>query len=140
MAGEAQSYANHVRRARTWLTAALLAFIATVLLLWGVVRTPSLQSVALAVLAVSVLVGTMVMRVFATRLQDRIIRLEMTVRLTALGRAADVPRLSLGQLVALRFAADAELPALVDRALAEQLTPDAIKRAVTQWQADLVRV
>jgi hypothetical protein len=140
MAAETQSYANHVRRATAWLTAALLAFVATVLLLWAVVRTPSLPSAALALLAVSVLVGTLVMRVFATRLQDRIIRLEMTVRLTALGRAADIPRLSLGQLVALRFAADAELPALVDRALAEQLTPDAIKRAVTQWQADLVRV
>ena len=140
MASEVQSYANHVRRPRAWLTAALLVFIATVLLLWGALRAPSLQAAALALLAVSVLLATMVMRMFATRLQDRIIRLEMTVRLVALGRAADVARLSLRQLVALRFAPDAELPALVDRTLAEQLTPDAIKRAVTRWQADLVRV
>jgi hypothetical protein len=140
MAPAAQSYANHVRRATAWLTAVLLAFIATVLLLWGVLRAPSLQAAALALLGVAVVNAILVMRVFATRLQDRIIRLEMAVRLTALGRATDLPRLSLGQLVALRFAPDAELPALVGRALAEQLTPDAIKRAITEWQADLVRV
>jgi hypothetical protein len=43
------------------------------------------------------------------------------------------------QVVALRFASDAELPALYDRALADRLTPDAIKRAVTQWRADRLR-
>ena len=140
MAPAAQSYANHVRRPADWLAAVTLAFIAAVLLLWGALWAPSLQAVALALLAVSVVLAALVMRVLATRLQDRIIRLEMTVRLTALGRAADAGRLSLAQLVALRFASDAELPTLVDRTLAEQLTPDAIKRAVTQWQADLVRV
>jgi hypothetical protein len=140
MADEAQTYANHVRRPRTWSLALLIAFVATVLLLWGVITGPSLERVAFALLGAAVLVATSVMRIFAVRLQDRIIRLEMAVRLTALGRAADLPRLSLGQLVALRFASDAELPPLIDRALTEHLTPDAIKRAVTRWQGDLLRV
>src|SRR5689334_23874099 len=109
MAAETQSYANHVRRPRAWSVAMLLAFVATVLLLWGAITSLSLQSVALALLGVAVLVATSVMRIVATRLQDRIIRLEMAVRLTALGHAADLPRLSLAQLVALRFASDAEL-------------------------------
>jgi hypothetical protein len=84
--------------------------------------------------------GLSALRISATRLQDRIIRLEMQVRLSRLGRAADVARLSTRQLIALRFASDAELPALLDRTLTEQLTPDAIKRAVTDWQADSIRV
>jgi hypothetical protein len=43
------------------------------------------------------------------------------------------------QLIAVRFASDAELPALIDRAAAEKLTPDQIKRAVTDWQGDYLR-
>jgi hypothetical protein len=140
MAQEARSYANHVRRPRTWLSALLLAFVATVLLLWGAIAAPSLQTIAVALLAAAVLLATSVMRVFATRLQDRIIRLEMALRLAALGRTADLPHLSVAQLVALRFASDAELPGLIERALSERLTPDAIKRAVGHWQADLLRV
>jgi purine nucleoside permease len=73
------------------------------------------------------------------RLQDRIIRLEMQTRLARLGRAADCGRMTLRQIVALRFASDAELPALLDRAAAEHLTADQIKRAVTAWQADHMR-
>ena len=48
-------------------------------------------------------------------------------------------RFSIKHIAALRFASDAELPALIDRAIAEQLTPDQIKRAVKDWQPDLLR-
>ena len=73
------------------------------------------------------------------RLQDRIVRLEMQVRLERLGRQKDFLSLSTKQLVALRFASDAELPDLIDRALTMKLTPDQIKRSVSDWQADLHR-
>ena len=63
----------------------------------------------------------------------------MRVRLTRFGREQDLARLTLQQLVALRFASDAELPALINRAIAEKLTPDAIKRAVGDWQGDHLR-
>ena len=48
-------------------------------------------------------------------------------------------RLELSQLIALRFASDAELPALIDRAVADKLPPDQIKRAVQDWQGDYLR-
>ena len=136
----AQSYANHVRRPRLWNTASVLAVVAFALLVIDAVKQGSLVSVALAALGAAVVLALSTLRLTATRLQDRVIRLEMQVRLTRLGRAADAARLSTRQMVALRFASDAELPALVDRTLGEQLTPDAIKRAVTDWQADPIRV
>jgi len=139
MAGT-QSYATHVRRSRGWMTAFLLALVAAPLLISAAMQATSMPSVALALLAVSVLVAVSMMRVFVTRLQDRIIRLEMQVRLSRLGRSTDLARVSLRQLIALRFAGDGELPALLDRTIADGLTPDAIKRAVTDWQPDLIRV
>ena len=78
-------------------------------------------------------------RAYIVRLQDRIIRLEMRLRLERLGRAADFDRLAHGQIVALRFASDQELPALIERAVAERLTSAQIKQAVQQWQPDWYR-
>jgi hypothetical protein len=77
-------------------------------------------------------------------LQDRIIRMEMAVRLErVLGsmRRADIARLTLSQLIGLRFASDAELPELVDATLAGKLAArEDIKRSVKSWQADWLRV
>jgi hypothetical protein len=91
------------------------------------------------ILALVVASTISLLRVFALRLQNRIIRLEMRVRLTKLGRDGEMDRLAVSQLVALRFASDRELPSLFDRALAESLSADQIKRAVTDWQADFFR-
>ena len=77
-------------------------------------------------------------------MQDRIIRLEMQLRIRALlptERHVEIAKLSLRQLVALRFASDAELPGLITRVLAGELTtPDAIKQQVRDWRADELRV
>jgi hypothetical protein len=136
---ETQSYANHVHRPAGWLMTALLAVFGFVGMVLFVLRTPSVISVALLLMASAILGLVALLRRSITRLQDRIIRLEMRLRLAALGREQDMTRLSTRQLVALRFASDAELTTLIDRALAENLTPDQIKRGVTQWQADRMR-
>ena len=135
-----QSYANHPHRPTGWLIALALAFTGEVLLLWGVITGPrTVTSVGLAIVGAAVVLTIMLLRRFALRLQDRIIRAEMRARLAHLGRHDAFVSLSVPQLVALRFASDRELPVLIDRALAERLTPDQIKRAVTDWQADLLR-
>lgn len=83
------------------------------------------------------------LRSFVTTLQDRIIRLEEMVRYERClpadlaGRAA---RLSLRQMIGLRFASDVELPALVGKALDSSLGEKTIKQQVTSWRADHLRV
>jgi uncharacterized protein DUF6526 len=134
-----QSYANHVHRPMGWVITALLAAIAFVIMVLFVLRQFTVFTLGLLMLASAVLGLVSIIRRYVTRLQDRIIRLEMRLRLAAIGRERDVARLTTGQLVALRFASDNELPALTDRALGENLTSDQIKRAVTDWQADGMR-
>ena len=135
-----QNYANHRHRPYAWNVAWISAIVAAGVLIWSAYQTPSAQPLALAMLGVAVVIGVTLTRLFALRLQNRIIRLEMQVRLARFGREKDIARLTMPQLVALRFASDAELPALIDRTLAEQLSSDQIKRAVTDWQGDFGRV
>jgi hypothetical protein len=79
-------------------------------------------------------------RAFALRAQDRIIRAEEQFRHHLLtGKLLD-PRLTVKQIVALRFASNEEFVALAQRAADESMTPDAIKRDVKKWRADTYRV
>jgi hypothetical protein len=135
----AQTYATHQYRATAWNIAFVLAVAATGLLLSLAIDERSWGAAALALLGVSTVLTVWLLRRFALRLQDRIIRLEMQVRLARLGRAADFDRLALRQLIALRFASDAELPALIERAIAERLGSKQIKQAITDWQGDYLR-
>jgi hypothetical protein len=75
--------------------------------------------------------------------QDRIIRLEERLRLASLlspGDLAHAHELDIKQIVALRFASDAELPALVHKTITQGLEPKAIKQNITNWRADDHRV
>jgi len=136
---DTQNYSNHVYRARAWSITWLVAALAFFVLLFHVYEEPTYVSFALLAVAGVVVSAVSLIRVFALRLQNRIIRLEMQIRLSRLGRESSLQRLSMPQLVALRFASDAELPGLMERAIAEQLTADAIKRAVRDWQGDHLR-
>jgi predicted phage-related endonuclease len=96
----------------------------------------------LAALMASQLVLLLISRSYTTKLQDRIIKLEMKIRFVQLlspAAHAAAARLSTPQLVALRFASDEELPTLLERADKEHLTSDQIKRAVKHWVPDFDR-
>ena len=72
--------------------------------------------------------------------QDRAIRAEEQLRHYVLtGKLLD-RRLTMRQIVALRFASDAEFVALAQRAVEQSMSPDAIKQAVKEWRADTYRV
>jgi hypothetical protein len=79
-------------------------------------------------------------RVFALKAQDRAIRAEENLRHFVLtGRLLD-SRLAVQQIIGLRFASDAEFPALAERAAAEGMAQKDIKAAVKTWRADFYRV
>lgn len=105
---------------------------------------PSAERVTTALWAAALAAGVWASRIMALRVQNRVIRLEMRLRLREIlppALAGRVGELTVRQLVALRFAGDAELPSLVERTLAgEFATPRDIKRAVRDWQGDYLRV
>jgi hypothetical protein len=97
----------------------------------------------LILLATALLVAVFKIRLYALRVQDRVIRLEERVRLTQLlsePLRSRIPELTVGQLCGLRFASDAELPQLVERALKEKLSRKQIKQAIKTWRPDYWRV
>jgi Family of unknown function (DUF6526) len=141
---ETQSYQNHVHRP----LATVVGFFCVLVALTGFVlrwleiggRVPF--AIGLLALVGAVLALLYMSRVYITRLQDRIIRLEMRVRGASLltpEQQRALTGLSIKQVAALRFASDAELPALLERAGREKLKPADIKRAVTVWVADFDR-
>ncbi len=79
-------------------------------------------------------------RVFPLKAQDRAIRAEEQLRHYLLtGKALD-PKLTLSQIVGLRFASDEEFPALAAKAAAEGLSLKAVKRSIKSWRADYDRL
>ena len=75
--------------------------------------------------------------------QDRIIRLEVRLRYYQITGQRFEPleaRLSFPQIAALRFAPDDELPALVQKTLAEHLSPNSIKKQIRNWLPDYMRL
>ena len=104
----------------------------------------SLDSVMSLLLAVALMLVAFFARTFAIGAQDRVIRLEERLRLHELlppDQKHNVDELTTGQLIALRFASDGEVAALVATVRAEGIEDrNEIKKRVTNWRADHQRV
>jgi len=145
MANETQNFRNHRRNYPLYhFVAAPLLAIYLVYAVWGLVRAPALPTAMNVVLAAGLVAMLFASRIMALTVQNRVIRLEMTLRLQrVLGPAAAadaLARLPVGRLIALRFASDADLPGLIARVLSQELTTNTqVKQAIREWQPDLLR-
>lgn len=142
--GPTQSFANHTRLmpAYHYVTFPIFAIV----FFWSAWRTATQYStdrLLFLLLATAALLLAFLARHFALRVQDRVIRLEMRLRLAQLLPADLRPRineLTPRQLVALRFASDEELPDLVRTVLVDRISDGrAIKKLIRNWQGDYLR-
>jgi hypothetical protein len=102
-----------------------------------------IHSFLLILLAAALLTWVFKTRLYALKVQDRVIRLEERLRLTQLlsePQRRRIPELTEGQLCALRFASDEELPKLAERAMNEKMSRADIKKAIQTWRPDYWRV
>ena len=137
-----QSAASHAHHPVPTYLATVLWLAATVLLVGATWFDWNTHDVGVVLLALTVLPLVGISRWYVVTLQDRIIQLEMQVRCARVlpaGQDELLTQLSPKQVVALRFASDAELGDLLLRAVREQMTPTAIKKAITHWRPDYLR-
>jgi hypothetical protein len=144
MAERAQTYKNHTRLLPAFhffvIPVLFLNFVNEIRHLW---RYPSEGAGFTAVVGAALLMLGFLSRVQAVTVQDRVIRLEMRLRLRQIlppELHSRINDLTHRQLVALRFASDAELTELVREILDGKLqTGKAIKLRVKNWQSDWLR-
>lgn len=144
MTDATQSFATHRRWFPLYHYFALPILLANVAIAVAhLIRRPTPWNGWLVVLSLALVAGIVANRASTLIVQNRLIGLEMRLRLAASLPAelrARIPELRLRQLVALRFAGDEELAGLVERCLQGELaTGDAVKRAIRDWRPDFVR-
>jgi hypothetical protein len=139
-----QTLANHARYDPLFHFFVLPVFVlSTLAAIIQFVWHPSLHSAWRFVLLAAGTVAVFKIRMYALRVQDRVIRLEERLRLASLlpePSRSRIPELTEGQLLALRFASDGEVAQLAERALAEKLSRADIKKAIQTWRPDYWRV
>ncbi|MGM0806535.1 MAG: DUF6526 family protein [Bacillota bacterium] len=137
-----QNYNNHARMHPIY------HYVLSLLVLGGLITSivylfkaeDKFLGVILIVMALSLLVTFALLRLYPLKAQDRAIRAEENLRYYVLtGKLLD-KRLTAGQIVALRFAPDEELPLLAEKAAVENMKPKEIKQAITNWKADHYRI
>jgi hypothetical protein len=142
---ETQNYDNHTRWVKGY------HFILSLLLLVGIISaainfyrhlhfTGLASSALILLLFVCVTMCWWFLRTFPIKAQDRAIRAEENLRYFILSGKAIDKRITMSQIIALRFAPDEEFLLLVDRAVAENLSAKEIKQAIKNWKADHHRV
>jgi hypothetical protein len=139
-----QSYENHSRLDPAFhFFVAPVAVITFVLTISNLIRQFTIENVWHVVVAAAFLVAVFLIRIYALKVQDRVIRLEETLRMQRVltePLRSRIGELTVGQFVGLRFAPDAELPALVTQTLGNSWTKKDITKAIQTWRPDNFRV
>lgn len=146
-----QTYANHTRFDPLFhffiLPVFLLALLVALIHFFAHITHGSLfdhiHAFLLILLFAALLAAAFKIRLYALKVQDRVIRLEERLRLAQLlsePLRSRIPELTEQQLCGLRFASDAELPKLAERAMNEKLSRAEIKKAIQNWRPDYWRV
>ncbi len=146
-----QTYANHTRfdpafhffLAPVFLLGLILALIHFFAHLTEGSFRDDFHAALLILLAIALIMVVLKERLYALKVQDRVIRLEERLRLTQLlpePLRSRIPELTEDQLIGLRFASDGEVAKLAERALNEKLSRKQIKQAIQNWRPDYWRV
>jgi Family of unknown function (DUF6526) len=141
---QAQNFENHAKTVPAFHFFVLPVFALN--FIWSIVRVFenfSFGTMVSLLVSVALILLAFTARIFALTVQDRVIRLEMRLRMQQLLPAdlrERIPEFTVNQLVSLRFAGDGELPALARKVLEEKLVDrKTIKRMIQDWQPDLLR-
>jgi Na+/melibiose symporter-like transporter len=139
-----QNYKNHIRLIPVWhyITAPLLLalLIGSIVNLVHADAHTHYSAALIVLIAVILIIIYWYASLFALRAQDRAIRAEENFRHYILTGKPFDKQIRLGQIIALRFASDEEMPALAKRAVEEKLTQKQIKQAIQNWRGDYNRV
>ncbi|GLH72069.1 hypothetical protein GETHLI_05710 [Geothrix limicola] len=141
---EPQTYASH-RRVDPWYHYFVMpfGFLLVCVAAVALFRKPSLHQAFALLGSFAFLMLIFKVRLYALKLQNRLIRLEEAQRMATLlpeDLKARSSELTIPQVVALRFASDAELTIRVREALDEKLSSEAIKKRVQTWRPDTYRI
>ena len=141
---ESQNLKNHNRNDPPFHFFVFPVLIANVIItiIW-LVQKPDFPHIWFVVLALAAMLLMFRVRMYATKVQDRVIRLEERLRLQALAPQewhAQLGKLSEDQLIGLRFASNDEVVALAKQALEQNLTRKQIKERIQSWRSDDWRV
>ena len=141
---KAQNFENHTKVVPLYHLFVIPVFMIN--LVWRLMQLRfglTFLSVMNVLLAVAFVILVFYARVFSLTVQDRVIRLEMRLRLERVlsgDLRSRIPEFTVPQLVSLRFASDQELPLLAQQVLDEKLNDrKTIKRRIKDWQADFLR-
>jgi hypothetical protein len=140
---DVQNYGNHRRWNAPWHFVVLpILLVNAGLALIVMIRAPHRGTIWAAVVALALVAALALLRRMVLTVQNRLVRLEERLRLGRLmpDRHEEIEGLTLDQLIAIRFASDAEVPHMLDRiSRGEITTQDEIKRAVQHWRPDHLR-
>lgn len=145
LVSQQQSAASHARTIPIYHRFAIPVLVINIVVtLVGLWRAPSLDTGWAVLVATALAVGVLWGRVQALTAQDRVIRLEETLRMQRVlppEQQGEIAKLSRSDFIALRFAPDEELPDLVRRTRAGEFAkPIDIKKAIRNWRPDHLRV